>query len=195
MSKQKLKGMDFPMIPKDVVSQAMLANLMACGAHLMNLGKMDTENPCYQHGVFLTALAGSPQEDPYIYYRIHDALAPLYGKWQPWYNSKIAKQSQEARLAIMDKVLPKEVMDQIMPIQLAIMPIHQRGAVDQAFAPLSTLCWLYVFSWFDKSKWPELYSGMKSVLESMTKETFEDQVNRETEKMVQAGVFPTAGEA
>lgn len=188
------KVTQFPVIPQDVHSKAMLANLTGVGVSLMNAGRDDVEGMIYQHGILLYTFATVPHQHPYLYYRLYEVFHPLYEKWQPIYNKMIAGMSQEKKLAVVEKNLPKEILDHhLMNIQLAIMPIQQRGANEEIVSPLSHLLWCYVFTWFDPFKWTVMMREFKGLLEMIQKETPEEQNQKELEKMIQAGVVkPTA---
>ncbi len=187
------KPTQFPAIPQDVQGKAMLANLMGVGVKMMNDGGSNTESLVYQHGVLLYTFATAPAQHPYLYYRLYEVFHPLYAKWQPEYNKMVSGISHDKKLAIVESNLSKEILDNhLMNIQLAIMPIQQRGAMEESTSPLSHLLWCYIFTWFDGDKWPILISEFKALLARMKNETPEEQSQMELEKMVQAGVVPTA---
>lgn len=187
------KPTQFPQTPQDVHTKAMLFNLMSVGVKMMVEGKENIGSQVYQTGVVLYTFATSPYENRYLYYRLHGVFHSLYVKWQPIYNKMVAGMDQNEKLTIVEKNLdPLFIEKYLMSIQLAIMPIQQRGALEEEISPLSHLLWCYIFTWFDKERWPVFISEFRGLLEKMTKETLEEQSQAELEKMIQAGVVTPA---
>jgi len=191
--KAMAKATQFPLFPSNDMEKRMLEKLAVVGVSLMELGGRDPMTPTYDHGAILYIFATSPGESSYVYFRVYEALQPLYEKWQPDYNSNVASLPQDKKIALLDSNMEEKVSERIMEIQGAIIPIQQLGVSSEHASPISIILWCYVFTWFDKEKWRILNETINTLLESMVEENPIENQMIELEKMIQAGVVkPTA---
>ena len=175
---------EFPRFPTNGSERRMLQVLTDVGNDLANSSHKE-DDPTVQHGIALLVFAGSPEKDPYLYYRLYDVLHPLYIKWQEEYNSEVVKLSQAEKLALLESNMDPGAAERIMDIQRGMIPIQSLGAESEHASPIAIILWCYVFTWFDKEKWQILYKTIKDLIARMLEEDPLENQMKELEKMIE----------
>ena len=162
-----MQPVEFPQIPKDPRSLALLQSLDALSQPLM---APEASRKQKDLGAILHLLAHAPHEFDYLYFCVHNGIQDLGNEYRTWYNKSIHSKGQDHML----KIINREIGDlniYFNSYQLTFFNINEEAKRNEEWVPLNNIMWAVFCSMFDSQKYDRLMDRIRGIISNIKNES------------------------
>lgn len=160
-----MKAIQFPRIPDDPHSEALLQSVAVLGSGI--LSSPDLSKRERQFASILLVLGTAPREWDYLYYVLYSEMRNHCQELGEHHNGVILKKGKEKMLDVLNSNIG-DLAPHFNAFQLVLFNINEKAKGDPSWEPLSHLLWGLFCSMFDRKDLSHFLDKMEGLILKMT---------------------------